>query len=85
MSAFPELAPLAEFVHFACTSEDVNNLAYALMLKEGREHVLLPLMAQLVDTLATMAERVCAMAASISHGPAHPTCRRSSRTCPCWP
>ena len=33
----PELQALSEFFHFACTSEDINNLAYALMLKEGRD------------------------------------------------
>src|SRR6266568_3941544 len=38
----PEATRVAEFVHFACTSEDINNLAYALMLKEGRDRVLLP-------------------------------------------
>src|ERR1043166_8035597 len=37
-----ELAALKEFINFACTSEDVNNLAYALMLKDAREKVLLP-------------------------------------------
>ncbi len=38
----PELAKAKEFVHFACTSEDINNLAYALMLHDAREQVLLP-------------------------------------------
>jgi len=33
----PELEQISEFIHFACTSEDINNLSYALMLKEGRE------------------------------------------------
>ena len=37
-----ELAKAAEFVHFACTSEDINNLAYALMLRDARADVLLP-------------------------------------------
>ena len=36
----PELSALAEFFHFACTSEDINNLAYALMLKDGRDLLL---------------------------------------------
>ena len=35
----PELSKLAEFFHFACTSEDINNLAYALMLQQGRETI----------------------------------------------
>src|SRR5437763_1828821 len=42
----PEGARVAEFVHFACTSEDINNLAYGLMLKEGRDRVLLPALAR---------------------------------------
>jgi len=37
-----ELGPALEFVHFACTSEDINNLSYALMLREARDTVLLP-------------------------------------------
>ncbi|WP_293717315.1 lyase family protein, partial [Stenotrophomonas sp. UBA7606] len=37
-----ELAPALEFVHFACTSEDINNLSYGLMLAEAREKVVLP-------------------------------------------
>jgi len=37
-----ELNKLSEFLHFACTSEDINNLSYALMMKDAREHVFLP-------------------------------------------
>ncbi len=40
VQTLPELAAVSEFIHFACTSEDINNLAYALMLKAGREHAL---------------------------------------------
>jgi len=47
----PELARVAEFIHFACTSEDINNLAYALMLKAARDTVMLPLMRQLTASL----------------------------------
>lgn len=43
----PELAAISEFIHFACTSEDINNLSHALMLKEARDAVVLPLMDQL--------------------------------------
>jgi len=50
-----ELAPHLEFVHFACTSEDINNLSYALMLKEGRDTVLLPLMEKVSHTLRKLA------------------------------
>merc|ERR1719197_1090700 len=42
MDKIPELVPLKERVHFACTSEDVNNLAYALMLSRPRAELLLP-------------------------------------------
>ncbi len=41
----------SEFVHFACTSEDINNISYALMLREARETVLLPAMDKLIATL----------------------------------
>src|SRR5438552_3803206 len=43
ISAHPELAAVKEFIHFACTSEDVNNLSHALMLKDGRTQALLAL------------------------------------------
>jgi adenylosuccinate lyase len=46
-----ELDQISEFVHFACTSEDINNLSHALMLKEGRDAVLLPQMNQILSTL----------------------------------
>ena len=49
------LKPALEFVHFACTSEDINNLSYALMLKQAREAVLLPRLDALVATLSSMA------------------------------
>ncbi|MEO6138344.1 MAG: adenylosuccinate lyase [Luteimonas sp.] len=50
-----ELGPSLEFVHFACTSEDINNLSYALMLHEAREHVMLPQLDGLITTLRGMA------------------------------
>ena len=49
------LAPSLEFVHFACTSEDINNLAYGLMLAESREAVLLPALDDIVARLRTLA------------------------------
>jgi len=52
-----ELAAVAEFFHFACTSEDINNLSYALLLKEARETVLLPGMTSIVRTIATGAKQ----------------------------
>jgi len=50
-----ELAAIREFVHFACTSEDINNLAYALMLRDARDEVLLPALDAVIDTLRAMA------------------------------
>ena len=53
------LAPLAakhvEFVHFGCTSEDINNLAYAVMLKRAREEVMVPAMRELIERLRELA------------------------------
>ncbi|MCE7031257.1 adenylosuccinate lyase [Lysobacter sp. GX 14042] len=48
------LAPALEFVHFACTSEDINNLSYALMLDQARRDVMLPRLDGLLDTLRAM-------------------------------
>lgn len=42
VAAHAELAAISEFIHFACTSEDINNLSHALMLQEARDQVLLP-------------------------------------------
>ncbi len=70
-----ELAALSEFFHFGCTSEDINNLAYALMLREARSQVILPLMDQLVDAIKSMAHRYAAqpMLARTHGQPATPT------------
>jgi len=46
---------ISDFIHFACTSEDINNLAYALMLRQGRDAVLLPMMRDLQVKLRSMA------------------------------
>jgi len=51
----PQLALRSEFLHFACTSEDINNLAHALMLQGGREQVLLPAMGGVIEKLVTQA------------------------------
>ncbi len=50
-----------EFVHFGCTSEDINNLAYALMLAEARERVLLPAIGAVGDAMAALAARHAAL------------------------
>ncbi|MBI5782121.1 MAG: adenylosuccinate lyase [Gammaproteobacteria bacterium] len=52
-----EIARCAEFIHFACTSEDINNLAYALMLKQSRDGVLLPRMDKLIAAITDLASR----------------------------
>lgn len=64
-----------EFVHFACTSEDINNLSYALMLDAARERVLMPAIGQVADHLAGLAARHAAMPMlARTHGqPASPT------------
>ncbi|HEY9121198.1 MAG TPA: adenylosuccinate lyase [Marinobacter sp.] len=51
----PELHAVTEFVHFACTSEDINNLSHALMLREGLDHGLMPAMDRVVERLAELA------------------------------
>ncbi|CAE1135052.1 adenylosuccinate lyase [Xanthomonas euroxanthea] len=50
-----ELGPALEFVHFACTSEDINNLSYGLMLEQARREVLLPTLDGIIATLRTLA------------------------------
>jgi adenylosuccinate lyase len=54
--ARPELEAAAEFVHFACTSEDINNTSHALQIKAARESVILPALDGLLTTLRTMAK-----------------------------
>ncbi|MGN6112838.1 MAG: adenylosuccinate lyase [Luteimonas sp.] len=56
-----DLGPALEFVHFACTSEDINNLSYALMLAEGRDRVALPRLDELVAKLRSMAREHAAL------------------------
>ena len=55
--ARPELEKSAEFVHFACTSEDINNTSHALQLKGGRDAVLLPALDQVIVRLRDMAHQ----------------------------
>lgn len=50
-----ELVAVSEFVHFACTSEDINNLSHALMLKSGREDVALPYMRKVANAIRSLA------------------------------
>ncbi len=55
-----ELEPVREFVHFACTSEDINNLSHALMLQSGVQEVILPQMRKIRDVIADLAKSYAA-------------------------
>ena len=52
----PKLKNVSQFIHFACTSEDINNLSYALMLKDARENILLPKLQKLIIILHEMSD-----------------------------
>ena len=52
-----QLAQVVEFTHFACTSEDINNLSHALMLRQAREEQLLPQIDAIIDSICTQAEQ----------------------------
>ena len=52
-----ELEAISEFIHFACTSEDINNLAYALMLREARNQSLLPLLDEVINVISELARK----------------------------
>jgi adenylosuccinate lyase len=75
MRTHPALSAQIEFVHFACTSEDINNLAYALMVREARDRVLLPALDELMTPLASLAQSLAAepMLARTHGQPASPT------------
>jgi adenylosuccinate lyase len=75
LDAVPAWRPRREFVHFACTSEDINNLSYALMLREARDQVLLPRLDALITRLRTLAHATAELPMmSRTHGqPATPT------------
>lgn len=75
ISGEEELENISEFFHFACTSEDINNLSHALMLKNGREQVLLPQMKKVVEAISEIAKSTANQPMlSRTHGqPATPT------------
>jgi adenylosuccinate lyase len=58
VASLPGLADMAEFWHFACTSEDINNLAYALMLQSARDTVIVPMMDTVTGHFAEMANQL---------------------------
>ena len=70
-----ELHAINEFIHFACTSEDINNLSHALMLKGGRDEVLLPYCDKLISELTRLAKeyKTIPMMARTHGQPASPT------------
>ncbi|KEI71746.1 adenylosuccinate lyase [Endozoicomonas elysicola] len=51
-----ELASISEFVHFACTSEDINNLSHGLMLKTGMDEAVLPVMRTIIESIENLAK-----------------------------
>ncbi|MGB6977484.1 MAG: adenylosuccinate lyase, partial [Gammaproteobacteria bacterium] len=75
ISSYPNLAKASEFIHFACTSEDINNLSYALILKTTRDQHLLPVIQALINILIQLAETHAeqAMLARTHGQPATPT------------
>lgn len=70
-----ELAKITEFIHFACTSEDINNLSHGLMMKAARDEVVLPLLNELLAKVVELAKshKQVAMMARTHGQPATPT------------
>ncbi|HVE49100.1 MAG TPA: adenylosuccinate lyase [Casimicrobiaceae bacterium] len=61
VSGLPDVAPIAAFIHFACTSEDINNLALALSLRDARRDVLLPALSAIHERLRELAHTHAAL------------------------
>ncbi|CNE66038.1 adenylosuccinate lyase [Yersinia rohdei] len=57
VESIPALHAVSEFIHFACTSEDINNLSHALMLQTARQDVILPMWRQLIDSIKALAHQ----------------------------
>jgi len=70
-----EVAKVGEFIHFACTSEDINNLSHGLMLRHGRDDILLPVMDMLIAAIKSLAVKFAdqPMLARTHGQPASPT------------
>jgi adenylosuccinate lyase len=70
-----EVVKVAEFIHFACTSEDINNLSHGLMLKSSREQVMLPALDKIINRLIELAHQLAdvPMLARTHGQPATPT------------
>ena len=75
IGAGDDVGTLIDFIHFGCTSEDINNLAYALMLREGRNQILLPQLDEIIDAIRRLAHDYSDVPMlSHTHGqPASPT------------
>ena len=75
VASLPELQEINEFIHFACTSEDINNLSHGLMLRAGRDEVVLPLMRRIADGVRNLSVQFADVPMlSRTHGqPASPT------------
>jgi adenylosuccinate lyase len=58
LTSNPETSGVLEFIHFACTSEDINNLSHALMLKHGRNEVMLPALDSVITRLRNLAHQL---------------------------
>ena len=70
-----EVTRNAQFIHFACTSEDINNLSHGLMLMHSRDRVMLPMLEKIISKLVQMAHKMADMPMlARTHGqPATPT------------
>ena len=53
----PELAKISEFIHFSCTSEDINNNSHGLMLLNGRDRILLPTLQKIIEAIKDLAHK----------------------------
>ena len=75
VSHLPELVAAAEFIHFACTSEDINNTSHGMMLKAARDTVMIPALDEIIAKLTELAHAHAALPMmSRTHGqPASPT------------
>jgi len=68
-SEHEELAHIGEFIHFACTSEDINNLSHAMILNSARTEIVLPMMDEIIQAIRTIAHEQAAQAMlSRTHG-----------------
>ncbi|MXP50989.1 adenylosuccinate lyase [Pantoea sp. SoEX] len=57
IAKFPSLYKISEFVHFACTSEDINNLSYAILLKKARHDIIIPYWKKLIKEIKILAKK----------------------------